>query len=121
MLEQEDAAQVYNISKDYRIVAVKGNKCSLFFKNKQNQLIASLEGCQNIFTDIVVADNIRGLTDIEKKYLLSFIRVKKYSISKEVAAALDVSVIKYTDGREDYLSEKQIKRRIASGIDFARI
>ena len=121
MQEQEDAAQVYNISKDYRIVAVKGNKCSLFFKNKQNQLVASLEGCQNIFTAIVVADNIRGLTDIEKKYLLSFIRVKKYSISKEVAAALDISVIKYTDGREDYLSEKQIKRRIASGIDFARI
>jgi len=116
----EGEAIVYNINKDYRIVKLKGNKCSLFFKNKQNQLLASLEGCQDIFSNILVANDIE-LTSLEKGYLLSFIRAKKYSISKEVAEVLEVSIIRYMDGREEYLSEKQLKRRIANGIDFASV
>lgn len=118
MIDEE--TQVYNINKEYRIVRVKGKKCSLFFKNKQNQLIASLEGCQNEFVEMSIADD-RNLTAVEKGYLLSFIRAKKYSISKEVAAKLDVSIINYLDGREEYLSERQLKRRIGKGIDFAKV
>lgn len=120
MTGQEDAF-VYNINKDYRVVGVRGSKCSLFFKNSQNQLIASLNGCQNIFTEIAIAGGRQALTDIEKKYLLSFIRAKKYLISKEAAEMLDVSIIRYQDGREEYLSERQLKRRIAYGIDFAKV
>ena len=52
MLDEE--TQVYNINKDYRMVRIKGKKCSLFFKNRQNQLIATLEGCQNEFTEISI-------------------------------------------------------------------
>ena len=120
MSGQEDAF-VYNINKDYRVVGVRGNKCSLFFKNNQNQLIASLNGCQNIFTEITLSGGRQALTDIEKKYLLSFIRAKKYLISKETAEMLDVSIIRHQDGREEYLSERQLKRRIAYGIDFAKV
>lgn len=120
MLAQDDDAQVYNINKDYRVVRIRGNKCSLFFKNKQNQLLASLEGCQDVFTQLIVAGN-QKLSELEKGYLLSFIRAKKYSISKEVAAILGVSIVRYLDGREEYLSEKQLKKRLAKGIDFAKV
>lgn len=120
MAGQEDAF-VYNINKDYRVVGIRGNKCSLFFKNNQNQLIASLNGCQNIFTEIALAGGRTSLSNIEKKYLLSFIRAKKYLISKEAAETLDVSIIRYQNGREEYLSERQFKRKMAYGIDFANV
>ena len=115
-----DETQVYNINKDYRVVRIKGKKCSLFFKNRQNQLIATLEGCQNEFTEISTPAD-KNLTSLEKGYLLSFIRAKKHSISKDVASKLDVSIVNYLDGREEYLSERQLKRRIAKGIDFAKV
>jgi hypothetical protein len=115
-----DETQVYNINKEYRIVRVKGKKCSLFFKNRQNQLLATLEGCQNEFTEIQIPAE-RNLTSLEKGYLLSFIRAKKHSISKDVASKLDVSIVNYLDGREEYLSERQLKRRISKGIDFAKV
>lgn len=120
MAKQEDA-YVYHINKDYRVVGLRGSKCSLFFKNAQNQLIATLEGCQNIFANIIIAGERKELSAIEKKYLLSFIRAKKHLISKEVAEILNVSILRHQDGQEEYLSEKQIKRRIAGGIDFAQI
>ncbi len=120
MTDEIDSAVVYNINKDYRIVRIKGNKCSLFFKNRQNQLLASLEGCQDVFSNLIVTDG-RRLNEVEKGYLISFIRTKKYAVSKEVAAILGISIIRYTDGREEYLSEKQLKRRLATGIDFAKV
>jgi len=120
MLDNDDMTAVYDINKDYRIVKFKGSKCSLFFKNRYNQLLASLEGCQDVFANIVIAEG-QKLTDMEKGYLLSFIRGRKYSISKEVADVLGVSIVRYGDGREEYLSEKQLKRRIEKGIDFAKI
>lgn len=115
----ENNADVYNINKDYRMVRLKGNKCTLFFKNHQNKLLATLDGCNYIFTQISTAED--NLSKIEKGYILSFIRAKKYSISKEVADFLQVSIIKYMDGREEYLSEKMLKKRINNGIDFAKI
>lgn len=118
--EQNNEAVVYNINKDYRIVRIKGNKCSLFFKNRQNQLLATLEGCREVFSQVLIPEN-GVLSDLEKGYLVSFIRAKKCSISKDVANVLGVSTIKYLDGREEYLSEKQLKRKIALGIDFAKV
>ena len=118
MLETD--ATVFNINKDYRIVRIGGNKCTLFFKNYQNKLLATLEGCCNTFTKISVSDDIK-ISDLEKRYLLSFIKAKKYSITKDVAEFLQVSIIKYLDGREEYLSEKMLKKKILSGIDFAKV
>lgn len=116
----EEDAKIYKLAKDYRIVRIKGNKCSLFFKNRQNQLLASLEGCSNTFTQINIASD-KKLSEIEKAYLLSFVKAKKYTMSKEVAATLGVSVIKYLDGREEYFSERRFKRRVERGLDFARV
>ncbi|MBQ9235459.1 MAG: hypothetical protein IJ184_03235 [Alphaproteobacteria bacterium] len=119
-MNNDKNASVYNINKEYRIVNLKGNKCSLFFKNKQNMLLATLEGCGQVLTNILTSSE-RDLSEIEKGYLLSFIRAKKYSIAKEVAEFLSVSIIQYEDGREEYLSEKMLKKRIASGINFAKV
>ena len=115
----ENEAVVYNINKDYRIVRLIGNKCTLFFKNYQNKLLATLDGCNDVFTKISVSED--DLSTIEKGYILSFIRAKKYSITKDVADFLKVSIIKYMDGREEYLSEKMLKKRINNGIDFAKV
>ena len=116
----ESDAVVYNINKDYRIVRLRGNKCTLFFKNQQNKLLATLDGCNEIFTKISTADD-NDLSAIEKGYLLTFIRAKKYSITKEVADYLQISIIKYLDGKEEYVSEKMLKKRINNGIDFAKV
>ena len=100
---------VHNINEDYRIVRIKGNKCTLFFKNQENKLLATLDGCNEIFTQISTNDDYE-LSAIEKGYLLSFIKTKKYSITKEVADFLQVSIIKYLNGREEYLSKKMLKK-----------
>ena len=115
----ETEATVYNINKDYRIVRLKGNKCTLFFKNYKNKLLATLDGCNDVFTNISVSDE--ELSVLEKRYLLSFIKTKRYSITKDVADYLEVSIIKYSDGREEYLSEKMLKKKMAEGIDFAKV
>ena len=118
-MDNKDAT-VYNINKEYRIVSLKGNKCSLFFKNKQNNLRATLEGCGNILTNILI-NSENELNVVEKGYLVSFIRAKKYTIAKEVADILEVSILQHEDGREEYLSERLLKKRIASGINFAKV
>jgi len=116
----QSSANVYNINKEYRIVNLNGNKCALFFKNKKNNLRAVMEGCDKILTNISVdADN--PLTDKEKSYLLVFIRAKKYILTKEAADMLDIAIIKYDDGREEYLSEKLLLKRINRGISFAKV
>lgn len=119
-MDNSENATVYNINKEYRIVSLKGNKCSLFFKNKQNNLRATLEGCGNILTNILL-DRENSLTVAEKGYLVSFIRAKKYTISKDVADVLEVSILQHDDGREEYLSERLLKKRIAAGINFAKV
>ncbi len=119
-VDKDKNATVYNLNKEYRIVSLKGNKCSLFFKNKQNNLRATLEGCGKILTNISV-NGESDLTAVEKGYLLSFVRAKKYAIAKEVADVLEVSILQYEDGREEYLSERLLKKRIASGLNFAKV
>ena len=120
MTEEENILQTYKVDNDYRLVRLKGKTCSVFLKNKQNQMIASLEGCQNEFTQIRLF-NDKPLTEREKRYLLSYIRAKKSSVSGDIANVLGVSVVKYEDGREEYLSEEHLRKRIATGIDFAKI
>ena len=121
MQEKGNAVSVYDINKNYRLICVSGRKNLLFIKNRQNQLLASLEGRQNLFNQLVVTAESGGLLDVEKKYLLSFIRAHKYALSKEVAAGLGASVIQYEDGREEYLSERQLRRKIAARLDFAKV
>ncbi|MCQ2741055.1 MAG: hypothetical protein MJ210_02935, partial [Alphaproteobacteria bacterium] len=121
MSDTQTDTQIYKLDKDYRLVTLKGKNCSVFLKNKNNQLVASLEGCQNDFATLNINNTTKELTDLEKRYLLSYIRAKKASISPDIAAELDVSVIKYLDGREEYLSENQLKKRIKKGIDFAKV
>jgi hypothetical protein len=116
----DETTSVYTINKDYRIVRLSGNKCSLFFKNKQNKLLAVLEGCQNVFARLNIPAG-QQLSTIEKSYLVSFVRAKKYKISADVAADLDVSVVQHSDGREEYLSARQMKRRFAQGLDFVKV
>ena len=120
MVASEKEIIIYEINKNYRMVKAGGKNCSLLFKNRNNDLLASLEGCFDVFSNILVAPGYE-LTKLEKGYLLSFIRAKKFKISKEVAEELDVSIVKYLDGREEYLSEKQLKKRIVKGIDFAKV
>lgn len=120
MDKDNNNAKVHNLNKEYRIVTLKGNKCSLFFKNKQNVLRATLEGCGQILTNVMMNDE-NELTLREKAYLLSFIRAKKYAISKEVAEVLEVSILQYEDGREEYLSERLLKKRIVAGLNFAKV
>ena len=113
-------AESYHINKEYRIVSLKGNKCSLFFKNKQNVLRATLEGCEKILSNILINSD-KELTELEKGYLLSFIRAKKYALSKETADVLGVSIIQYEDGREEYVSPRLLLKRIANGLNFAKV
>lgn len=113
-------AEIYNLNKEYRIVSLKGNKCSLFFKNKQNVLRATLEGCDKILSSILV-NSEKDLTEVEKGYLLSFIRAKKYTLTQETANVLGVSIIQYEDGREEYVSPRLLLKRIAAGLNFAKV
>ncbi len=113
-------AEIHNLNKEYRIVSLRGNKCALFFKNKQNVLRATLDGCEKIISNISV-NTEKDLNEEEKGLLLTFIRAKKYTLTKEAAEKLDVSIIQYEDGREEYVSERLLLKRIAAGINFAKV
>lgn len=119
-MDSDTSAEVYHINKEYRIVSLKGNKCSLFFKNKQNVLRATLDGCGKFISTISINGD-KELNNVEKALLLTFVRAKNYALSKEAAEQLDISIIKYDDGREEYVSEKLLLRRLSAGINFAKV
>ena len=119
-MNTDNNAEIYNLNKEYRIVSLRGNKCALFFKNKQNNLRATLDGCEKIINSISV-NTEKDLSKEEKGLLLSFIRAKKYTLTKEAAEKLEVSIIQYEDGREEYVSERLLLKRIATGINFAKV
>jgi len=119
-MNTDNNAEIYNLNKEYRIVSLLGNKCALFFKNKQNNLRATLDGCEKIINSISV-NTEKDLSKEEKGLLLTFIRAKKYTLTKEAAEKLEVSIIQYEDGREEYVSERLLLKRIATGINFAKV
>lgn len=108
-------------SDNYKMVRKSGNKCLLLLTDNKENLLASLEGCQNIVTQMVVAEDKGKLDNDEKKYLLEFIKDNNYAITKEVARDLDMSIIKHLDGENEYLTEEKLIKKVAEGIDFAKV
>ncbi len=121
MRTQNLSTKVYNIGHNYKMVRPEKNKCLLFFEDGDDKLLASIEGCQNIFNRVILPPYKQSLNQDEKRYLLSFIRQNNFFITAEMAADLQISVIKYAGGEEEYLSENQLVNKIAEGIDFAKI
>ena len=65
MVANEKEIMIYEINKNYRMVKSGGKNCSLLFKNRNNDLLASLEGCFDVFSNILVAPGYE-LTKLEK-------------------------------------------------------
>ncbi len=111
-----DSSVVYKLKDGYQITKVYGEECSLVLKDKNEQPIAVLESCDNKVTAVLP---YRGhqLTTVEKRILHKFIVARQYKMNQETAETLDVSILKDEQGQEEYLSERQVVKRLKERLN----
>jgi len=111
-----DSSVRYKLKDGYQITKVYGEECSLVLKNKNGRPVAVLESCHNKVTSVLP---YRGhqLSADEKTLLHKFIVAGQYRLNQEVAEALDLSILKDEKGQEEYLSERQVVKRLKERLN----
>lgn len=120
MTETTDSSIIYKLEDGYRITRVSGSRCALVLRKPDKQIAAVLDACDNKITDVSPYRNT-PLTDREKHILHKFVRSQKYMLTPEAAEALNLSVLQYDDGREEYLSERQLQKRLKERLLGVRL
>lgn len=111
----------YQLEEGYHLSRQNGNKCIWVLKNDENVLICKMEYCGERITYIETPKD-KELSKQEKKILYRFIMKRRLSLSKEAAAVLDLSIIKYADHNEEkYLQEKQLKKLLKQRLSNVKI
>ncbi|MFR3313138.1 MAG: hypothetical protein ACLTT2_02730 [Alphaproteobacteria bacterium] len=115
-----DSSILYKLDNGYYITKVTGEECSLVFKDPENAVVAILESCGGKVTRVA---QYRGriLKTLEKHILHKFIRAYKYRLNTEAAEALDLSILRIGDEPEQYLSERQLKKRLKGRLSNAHL
>lgn len=102
----------------YTLTRLNSSECTLIFRNPENNVLATMSGCGDKINAVnLYRDN--ELSPMEKKLLQYFVRRQKLMLTEEAAAALDLSVLRYDDGREEYLSENALRNRLREPLDAA--
>ena len=110
-----DSNVLYKLENGYQLTKISGENCTLLLRDNKAQVVAFIESCNGKMTQVAPYRN-RCLTDYEKHMLLRFIRNNHYAINTEVAAALDISIFREGDGPEEYLSERQLQKRLKNRL-----
>ncbi len=115
-----DSNILYKLKDGYQLTKISGSSCSLVLKNKNNYPVAILESCGNKITALTSYRNHR-LTSAEKEILSKFIKTKKYSMNQETAQELDLSILQNEQGEVEYLSERQLLKRLKERLNGGRL
>ncbi|MBQ7285627.1 MAG: hypothetical protein IJW72_05185 [Alphaproteobacteria bacterium] len=112
MTAEANITTFYKLENGYTITRLDVRECNLIFRDKNHDIVAILNGCRGYITYINPYKG-RSLNKQEKELLHRFIRSSSFRINNEVADFLDLSVIRYDDGQEEYISEKELKHKLS--------
>lgn len=115
-----DSSIIYKLEDGYYINQLTGEECSLILRNKERRVIAVLEACNHKITQLHSAPD-HVLTAHEKHLLHKFIRNSRYQLIPEVAETLDLSILRIGEEPEEYLSERQLIKRLKERLSNARL
>ncbi len=116
MSEENNQTTFFKLGGGYTITRINSMECSLIFRNAEDNVLAVMLGCGNKINAVNPYRDYQ-LTPEEKAILHRFIRRQDISLNNEAAAALDLSVLHYADGREEYISEQGLKNRLREPLD----
>lgn len=109
-------ALFYKLEDGYKMTKLEGAECSLIFRNGENEVVAVLNGCDQKIT-LISPYHERELTLSEKDIIRRFVLTQKYGLNIESAEYLGLSVVRYRDGKEEYLTENQLKKRLKAPLN----
>lgn len=115
-----DSNVLYKLENGYQITKISGENCTLLLRDNKAEVVAFIESCNGKMTQVSPYRN-RVMTEREKHMLLRFIRNNHYTINNEVAAALDISILRQGEGPEEYLSERQLQKRLKNRLKDAHL
>ena len=120
MLGYKEDKMICRLSQGYRVEKTKGLGCQMLLKDSNGKKICFLEVCNNKLSMIKKRKG-QELTSFEKTQIYRFIMANQYTISNETANTLELSILRYKDGTEKYLSERQLKNTIKQSLDNVKI
>ncbi len=112
----EKKTNFYELANGYTVTHLEARDCNFIYRDKNQDIVALLEGCGKSLTKVNPYKG-RPLNNQEKKILHLFIRKEGFRINAEVADFLEVSIIRYADDKEEYLSEPELKKRLAKRME----
>lgn len=115
-----DSSILYKLEDGYQITKITGENCSLVFKDSQNNPVAVLESCNGKVTALCPYKG-HLLTPKETRILQKFIRSYKYKLNTETAEALEFSIFQEGEEDEQYLTERQLMKRLKTRMNNVRI
>ncbi|MBS4773961.1 MAG: hypothetical protein KHX55_06785 [Proteobacteria bacterium] len=115
MTAEANITTFYKLEDGYTITRLDARECNLIFRDKNHDIVAILDGCRGNLTNINPYKG-RNLNSREKSLLHRFIRSANLRINNEMADFLGISILRYGDGREEYLSETELKQQLADRL-----
>lgn len=118
MTAETNITTFYKLEDGYTVTRLDARECNLIFRDKNHDIVAILDGCRGSLTHINPYKG-RNLNSREKNLLHRFIRSAGFRINNEVADFLGVSIMRFSNGREEYLSETELKKRLEGPLNCA--
>ncbi len=103
----EDDKVIYNFHNGFTLERMPGKESTFIFRNKEGLITAFIEKCNDVITSCREYQDRR----LPHKVLNSIARFVKDSgsrLSKEAAQALGMSIIRFGNGREIYLTSSEL-------------
>ncbi len=117
MPEQINQQTFYKLGGGYSLTRLNSAECSLMFRNSDRQLLAVLSGCGNKITAIAPYRDYQ-LSAAEYKLLRRFVLTRGFGLNVETAAVLGLSVLRYADGREEFVPPRRLRKKIADASEL---
>ena len=106
----------FELADGYNITRLNSLKCRLIFRNAQGKVLAIMPGCQSKISAVVLKAE-RRLSGKEKSILQSFIKEQGIALGTDAADTLEMSILRYSDGKEIYLTESELKHLLHGSLD----
>ncbi len=120
MLQNANDQNLFILKDGYQIARILNENCMLLFKDAKNKIIAAIESCGSKITRITPRKK-RRLSKKEKGILHKFICQQQYHLNEESAFALDLSILRDANNNEEYLSERQLRKRLKERLEDVKI
>lgn len=106
----------FELADGYNITRLNSLKCRLIFRNSQGKVLAIMPGCQSKISAVNLKSG-RQLSKREKSILQNFIKEQGIALGTDAAVVLEMSILRFANGEEQYLTEAELKSLLHNPID----